>query len=90
MSSSDGDDDPVPDPTTSSGNCSNFIRKPNPFAEMRIADNEFLSRVDGRQPCGKCYKSRKFFCYTCYIPLPDIERPYPVVRVRKDFFFCKL
>lgn len=62
-----------------------FIRKTNPFANMKIADNSFLAEVSDRQPCSKCYKSRKFFCYTCYVPLPNMK-PYPQVKVRKNLF----
>lgn len=57
-----------------------FIRKSNPFANMKIADNSYLATLGGRQPCSKCYKSRKFFCYTCYVQLPNIE-PYPHIKV---------
>lgn len=60
-----------------------FIRKPNPFATMRIADNTFLSSVTDRQPCPKCNASRKYFCYTCYVRLPSVGR-FPEVKVSTE------
>ena len=32
-----------------------------------------------RQPCDICFKSRKFFCYTCHVPLPSIRNLIPRV-----------
>lgn len=53
----------------------------NPFQRMKIADNDFLKDIDGRSPCPKCSKSRKFFCYTCYVPTKGIGPLLPVVKV---------
>lgn len=57
-----------------------FVRKPNPFSAMRIDDNAFLATVPERQPCPRCHASRRFFCYTCYIPLPGVGE-FPAITV---------
>lgn len=53
----------------------------DPFMHMKIADNRFLNDVNGRSPCIKCNKSRKFFCYSCYVPVEAISTRLPVVKV---------
>lgn len=42
-----------------------------PFRHLKITDTSILDTVEGREICGHCYKSRKFFCYTCYSPVID-------------------
>ncbi|XP_033212042.1 DTW domain-containing protein 1 isoform X2 [Belonocnema kinseyi] len=51
-----------------------------PFCNMKIDDSSVLDTVDGRTICGKCYKSRKFFCYTCYTPVID-QKYIPRVKL---------
>ncbi len=46
----------------------------HPFAGLRIADTEPLNRQPGREPCPTCSKSRKFFCYTCHVPVASLGR----------------
>ncbi|KAL7639544.1 UNVERIFIED_CONTAM: hypothetical protein RMT77_010045 [Armadillidium vulgare] len=53
----------------------------NPFEGMKIKNGAFLDKLDGRTLCKKCGKSRKYFCYSCYIPLPEIENDIPVVKL---------
>lgn len=53
----------------------------NPFEFMKIDDNQFLESIDGRLACPKCKKSRKFFCYTCYVPVPGLESRLPKVQL---------
>lgn len=53
----------------------------DPFKSMKIGDNSFLDGIDGRSPCMKCYKSRKFFCYTCYVPTESLATRLPKVKV---------
>lgn len=43
-----------------------------PFQHMKIDDNSILNNIEGRSSCMKCGKSRKFFCYTCYLPISDL------------------
>lgn len=57
-----------------------FHRKPDPFTNMCISDNRFLDMVSKRQQCPRCNTSRKFFCYTCYLPLPGVP-DFPHVQV---------
>lgn len=57
-----------------------FVDRTRPFVNMKISNNEFLKEIDGRQVCPKCNKSRKFFCYTCYVQLKD-NPPFPYVKV---------
>ncbi|KAL3282901.1 hypothetical protein HHI36_006059 [Cryptolaemus montrouzieri] len=53
----------------------------NPFEGMIIEDSSLLSELEGRQPCPKCNKSRKFYCYTCYIPIKNLEGLLPQVKL---------
>ncbi|XP_053693501.1 tRNA-uridine aminocarboxypropyltransferase 1 [Sabethes cyaneus] len=53
----------------------------NPFAGMRIDDTAFLKDVEGRSPCTVCGKSRKFFCYHCYVPVEKLEGRLPSVKL---------
>lgn len=53
----------------------------NPFEFMKIDDNRFLEKVDGRSPCKKCGKSRKFFCYTCHVAVCELEERLPKVKL---------
>ncbi|XP_015378831.1 PREDICTED: DTW domain-containing protein 1-like [Diuraphis noxia] len=54
----------------------------NPFEGMEISDNwQTLFNINERQPCRKCSKSRKYFCYTCYTLNADIENKIPMVKL---------
>lgn len=53
----------------------------NPFENMKITDSNFLEEVDGRMNCEKCKKSRKYFCYTCYLALPIFSERVPKVSL---------
>lgn len=52
-----------------------------PFRNLRIDDAKILDSIEGREICDKCYRSRKFFCYTCYSPVID-RKYFPRVKVR--------
>ncbi|CAD6208256.1 GSCOCG00003263001-RA-CDS [Cotesia congregata] len=59
-----------------------------PFDHLKIDDPSVLDDVQGREICGKCFKSRKFFCYTCYTPVID-SKYFPRVKVYcKVIFIC--
>ncbi|XP_012235375.1 tRNA-uridine aminocarboxypropyltransferase 1 [Linepithema humile] len=45
-----------------------------PFQKLKIKDVRILDTIKDRQICKLCYKSRKFFCYTCCLPV--IDRSY--------------
>lgn len=53
----------------------------NSFKNMKISDASFLNDLDGRSACSVCGKSRKYFCYTCHIPLANIADKIPKIRV---------
>lgn len=53
----------------------------NPFQGMLIDDDNVLERLEGRYPCPKCGKSRKYFCYTCYVLVSELEGKLPTVEV---------
>ncbi|XP_063975292.1 tRNA-uridine aminocarboxypropyltransferase 1 [Diachasmimorpha longicaudata] len=51
-----------------------------PFRMLKIDDPSILNTVEGREICEHCYKSRKFFCYTCYSPVID-KKYFPQVKL---------
>nr|XP_019532451.2 DTW domain-containing protein 1-like [Aedes albopictus] len=53
----------------------------NPFSGMHIDDTAFLKQVEGRSPCTVCGKSRKFFCYHCYVPVAELEDKLRFVKL---------
>lgn len=53
----------------------------NPFSGMHIADTKFLKEVQGRSSCTVCGKSRKFFCYHCYVPVAALQDKLSYVRL---------
>lgn len=67
--------------TSQTLNVSEKFEHRNPFECMKIDDNAFLNAIDGRSPCTKCSKSRKFFCYTCYVPVKELENRLPKVQL---------
>ncbi|KAH3825884.1 tRNA-uridine aminocarboxypropyltransferase 1-like [Dreissena polymorpha] len=52
-----------------------------PFPGLKIESSDFLNDLDGRSKCSKCQRSRKFYCYTCFLPLPEIEHRIPRVKL---------
>ncbi|BFF91312.1 DTW domain-containing protein 1 [Drosophila madeirensis] len=48
-----------------------------PFIHMRIADHTVLDSIEGRHTCRRCSRSRKFFCYSCHIPVGELEKVLP-------------
>lgn len=53
----------------------------DPFVKLKISDNDFLNHVEDRSPCSKCRKSRKFFCYSCFVPVDGLASKLPNVEV---------
>ncbi|XP_015121435.1 DTW domain-containing protein 1 [Diachasma alloeum] len=51
-----------------------------PFCMLKIDDSSVLDTVEGREICERCYKSRKFFCYTCCLPVID-DKYFPQVKL---------
>ncbi|KMZ06602.1 tRNA-uridine aminocarboxypropyltransferase 1 [Drosophila simulans] len=48
-----------------------------PFVHMRIADHSGLDTIEGRHNCRLCNRSRKFFCYSCCVPVGELEELLP-------------
>lgn len=53
----------------------------DPFKDLKIKNWMILEDVSERQPCIICKKSRKYFCYNCYIPVQSLQGHVPVVKV---------
>ncbi|KAL6433745.1 hypothetical protein ACFW04_005776 [Cataglyphis niger] len=51
-----------------------------PFRNLKISDSRILNTIEGRRKCELCYKSRKFFCYTCCVPVID-NSYFPRVKI---------
>lgn len=56
-----------------------------PFRDLNIASSDFLNSIQGRSECPKCKRSRKYYCYTCYIPVDQLEGNFPIVKVLPPF-----
>ena len=53
-----------------------------PFEGMKISENwKALSLIQGRTKCPKCKRSRKYFCYTCYLAVSEVKDIVPKVKV---------
>lgn len=59
-------------------------RDEKPFEGMVISSSETLDNLGSRSACSQCGKSRMYFCYTCYVPVSQIEGKIPVCRVRQN------
>ncbi|XP_050307271.1 tRNA-uridine aminocarboxypropyltransferase 1 [Anthonomus grandis grandis] len=53
----------------------------NPFDGFLIDDTSILDGIEGRHPCPRCAKSRKLFCYTCFVPIEPLEGKLPNVQL---------
>ncbi|KAK2726319.1 hypothetical protein QYM36_000682, partial [Artemia franciscana] len=58
--------------------------KADPFSKLEIKDDSFLNTISGRDICANCYKSRKFYCYSCYIPTDSVKNLIPFVELPFD------
>ena len=47
----------------------------------RSDDRSSIQLYQERQPCDICHKSRKFFCYSCHLPLASIREVVPRVEL---------
>lgn len=68
-----------------------FQMEENPFESFKISSSDFLNSLENRTICPKCLKSRKFYCYNCFVPVKGTENLIPKVKVRtfliKDFYY---
>nr|XP_022906780.1 DTW domain-containing protein 1 isoform X1 [Onthophagus taurus] len=53
----------------------------NPFDGLIIQNDNILYALEGRYACPKCGKSRKFYCYSCYVPIPELKNVLPKVTL---------
>ncbi|XP_014245995.1 DTW domain-containing protein 1 [Cimex lectularius] len=53
-----------------------------PFEGLKISENwRKLQTLDDRSVCERCNKSRKYFCYTCYLPVAEIKNDVPKIKL---------
>ena len=57
------------------------LEKGGQFPSLKIDDTRVLDDLEERQACSQCHKSRKFFCYSCFLPLPSVENVLPSVNL---------
>ncbi|PRD23235.1 UNVERIFIED_CONTAM: DTW domain-containing protein 1 [Trichonephila clavipes] len=53
----------------------------DPFSSMRIDDSSFLDSISARGTCPACKRSRKYYCYTCYVPVKEVSERLPKVSL---------
>ena len=53
------------------------IGKEDPLAALSISDTSPLNDITERGRCGVCAASRMYFCYTCHVALPEVDRIIP-------------
>ena len=53
----------------------------DPFAGLNVTCGDFLEEVGDRSFCPKCKKSRKYYCYSCCVPVEDLQGRIPTVQV---------
>jgi len=57
------------------------LQKENPFQGLKISPTHDVNQQTSREACTKCFKSRKFFCYTCYLPVNSLKHVVPTVQL---------
>ncbi|XP_054090460.1 tRNA-uridine aminocarboxypropyltransferase 1 [Zeugodacus cucurbitae] len=60
-----------------------------PFAKMRLDDTHQLDAIEGRFTCTQCNRSRKFYCYNCYVPVGNVCDFIPHVEIPIDIDIIK-
>ncbi|KAG1665119.1 DTW domain-containing protein 1 [Nymphon striatum] len=59
-----------------------MVNKDSQFLDdLQIRSTSALDRFDARTLCPICKKSRMFYCYSCYIPVPEIKHLVPKVKL---------
>ena len=61
--------------------CGRCRMEERPFPELKVASADFLDEIKGRMKCPKCGRSRKWYCYTCYVPVAEVADKIPKVKV---------
>ena len=57
-----------------------------PFENLIIDNCDILETIEERTACENCCKSRKYFCYTCYIPVTPLKNLIPKIQVTYPYF----
>ncbi|XP_067632583.1 tRNA-uridine aminocarboxypropyltransferase 1 [Eurosta solidaginis] len=60
-----------------------------PFAKMRLDNTHRLDAIEGRFTCSQCNRSRKFYCYNCYVPVGNVGDFLPKVQIPIDIDIIK-
>ncbi|KAK9512128.1 hypothetical protein O3M35_000624 [Rhynocoris fuscipes] len=59
-----------------------LVNDDQPFAGLNISETwNNLHHVSERTICPQCNKSRKYFCYTCYLPVAEIKEYVPNIKL---------
>ena len=53
------------------------VAEESPLAALSISDTSPLNDITQRGKCGVCAASRMYFCYTCHVALPEVDRFIP-------------
>ncbi|KAH9405550.1 DTW domain-containing protein 1 [Tyrophagus putrescentiae] len=51
------------------------------FDNFKISSSDVLNQVDERFICTKCNKSRRFYCYSCFVLSPQLETRLPTISL---------
>jgi len=57
------------------------LSQDNPFQGLKIAETSAVNLQPEREACPKCCKSRKYFCYSCYVPIESLDKVFPKVNL---------
>jgi len=57
------------------------LNKDHPFQGLSIASTDPFNEQTQREHCPMCMKSRKFFCYTCYVCVESLQPHVPNVKL---------
>ena len=53
------------------------VAEESPLSALSISDTSPLNDITERGKCGVCAASRMYFCYTCHVALPEVNRIIP-------------
>lgn len=53
----------------------------DPFKGFKISDYSVLDTIADRSPCPQCGKSRKYFCYVCFVTVSELTDKTPRLRL---------
>ena len=59
------------------------VMEVHPFPDLKVDSFDFLDELHGRSVCPNCKKSRKYYCYNCYVPVEGLQDRVPKIQVRE-------